>query len=181
MSRITKRMNEKNDGKAYNFMGTGYLYGQYGLPTDAIKAKDLFLKGGQLGSSDGYCNVGNLYSDGNVLGRGIEQDKKKAKYYYELSSIMGNVDARYSVAGMELNTLGDTRRGYKHYVIAAKSGYELALHHVKEGYTKGHVTKDEFEDALRSYKKSADEMKSDARDEAAETVPSTTSPDCTIS
>ena len=82
---------------------------------------------------------------------------------------------------MELNTLGDTRRGYKHYLIAAKSGYELALHHVKEGYTKGHVTKDEFEDALRSYKKSADEMKSDARDEAAETVPSTTSPDCTIS
>ena len=37
---------------------------------------------------------------------------------------------------------------------------------VKEGYTHGHITKDEYANTLQAYQKIQDEMKSEARDKA---------------
>lgn len=175
MSRIGKGC-EKNNGMAYNLMGTFHLYAQYGRQRDPIKAGELFLKSGQFGSPDGYRNIGNLYKDGD-----LPRDDKKAKYYYELASIKGNCDARYELADMEIKA-GNVSRGWKHHLIAAKSGYDLALGRLKDGYTKGHITKDEYAEAMRAYKESVDEMNSDERIEAAKTVPSTMAGrDCIIS
>ena len=54
----------------------------------------------------------------------------------------------------------------KHFMIAAKTGYDDSLKEVQEGYSSGHVTKDEFENTFRAYKDSVDEVKSDQRDDA---------------
>ena len=42
----------------------------------------------------------------------------------------------------------------KHFMIAAKAGFDLSLKEVGEGYKRGHVTKDEYAQTLRAYKAS---------------------------
>ena len=53
----------------------------------------------------------------------------------------------------------------KHYILVARAGHKKSLDSVKEGFTKGFVTKDEYESSLtlRAYQKSTDEMKRDMR------------------
>ena len=48
----------------------------------------------------------------------------------------------------------------------ARAGSKLSLDMMKKGYTKGHVTKEEYANTLREYQKSQDEIKSEMRDEA---------------
>ena len=96
----------------------------------------------------------------------METDKKKAKYYWELAAMGGNVFARYNV-GTDENKAGNINRAMKHWMISAKAGHDKSLQCIQEGYLAGHVTKDDFEEALRANKESADEMKSDQREAAA--------------
>ena len=51
-------------------------------------------------------------------GRGVERDMKKAKHYWELAAIGGNVRARYNLGCLEENT-GKMRIALKHYMIVA--------------------------------------------------------------
>ena len=61
----------------------------------------------------------------------------------------------------------------KHFMIAAKSGYDDALKMIRKGYEDGLVTKDEYAIALRANKDSQDEMKSTQRAIAAARFPQT--------
>ena len=54
----------------------------------------------------------------------------------------------------------------KHYLIAAKCGYDDGIDLVGRGYKAGLVTKDEYAIALRTYQKTLDEMKSEQRTKA---------------
>lgn len=62
---------------------------------------------------------------------------------------------------------GNAQRAFRHFVIAAKAGYEKSLDMVKQGFTKGDVTKDEYANVLRACQKQQDEMKSGERDKAS--------------
>ena len=90
---------------------------------------------------------------------------KKAKHYYELAAMMGDKDARHNL-GVEDYNAGNYQRAMKHFIIAANTGYKRSLDAVKQGFTKGTVTKDEYANTLRAYQK-IKEMKSDERDKAA--------------
>ena len=61
---------------------------------------------------------------------------------------------------------GNYHRANKHFILAAKAGYNDSLNFVKKGFMKGSVTKDEYADTLRAHQKAHDEMKSDDRDKA---------------
>ena len=61
---------------------------------------------------------------------------------------------------------GNHYRANKHLLISARAGDTSSLNMVKRGFMHGHVTKEEYANALREYQKSQDEMKSDARDKA---------------
>ena len=100
-------------------------------------------------------------------GRGVEIDKKKAKHYWELAAMTGDVDARYNLGCME-GRAGNHERAYKHYILSAKGGYKGSLEFVKKGFTKGFVTKDEYESTLRAHHECQAEMKSETRDKAAD-------------
>ena len=52
-------------------------------------------------------------------------------------------------------------------MIAAGAGDDKSFKEIREGYLIGHVTKDDFEKALRSHKDAQDAMKSEQRDAAA--------------
>ena len=157
----TKKLMDKGNSEAFHQLAGLYAQGIMGIPQDYQKANELLLKAGELGCSKGYHNLGISYDQG----RGVEVDKKKAKYYFELAAMAGYVWARHNLGCEEFGD-GNEDRAYKHFIIAARAGYEKSLDAVKLGYENGIVTKDEHASLLRAYQKSNDEMKSDARDKA---------------
>ena len=94
-------------------------------------------------------------------------DKEKAKHYWELAAMNGNVKARHNLGCLE-GEAGNIARAYKHFILAAKAGHKQSLDKVKDGYSSGIVTKDEYANTLREYQKIQDEMKSDTREKARE-------------
>ena len=74
----------------------------------------------------------------------------------------GSVLSRHNLGVTEYEA-GNMSRAMKHFMIAARAGDDEALNEIREGYLDGHVTKDDFEKALRANKESKDEMKSDQR------------------
>jgi len=57
-------------------------------------------------------------------------------------------------------------RALKHYQIAVRSGDSESLMRIQRLYSDGHVPKDDYTKALRSYQEYLDEIKSTRRDEA---------------
>jgi len=54
---------------------------------------------------------------------------------------------------------GNYGRAMKHYFIAAASGDHKALEYIKEGFKKGHATKEEYASSLRAYQIAQEEVK----------------------
>ena len=156
-----KKLMEKGNGDAFNQLAGYYRKGMTGMPQNRAKANELYLKAGELRCAVAYYNLGNSYYNGH----GVEVDKKKAKHYYELAAINGSVQARHNL-GVDEYEAGNYHRAFKHFIFAASAGYKPSLDNVKQGYTAGHIRKDEYANTLREYQKSQDELKSDARDKA---------------
>ena len=160
-----KLLMEKGNGDAYYQLAGYYAYGSTGMPQNRAKANGLYLKAGELGCAMAYLNLGNSHFHGN----GVEIDKKKAKYYFELAAMGGKVNARYCLGYMETQT-GNHHRAIKHFLISARAGDKDSLDAVKSGFRSGIVTKGEYEWSLRAYHNRQLAMKSDARDKAAAVV-----------
>ncbi len=54
----------------------------------------------------------------------------------------------------------------KHWIIAAKLGYDGSLNAIKEGYKEGFVSKEDFAAALRGHQSAVDATKSPQREVA---------------
>ena len=108
-----------------------------------------------------YNNVGNSYR----MVDGVEIDTKKAKYYYGLAAMGGNVDARYNLGRSEENE-GKMNRALKHFMIAARAGDDESLTKIQLYCKHGYATEDDSEKALRAHKEATDEMTSDQREAA---------------
>ena len=160
--RRIKKLMDNGNGAAFNMLGYSYANGINSLPQDWNKATELYFKGGKLGCAEAYYNLGCSYDNGH----GVEVDKKKAQYYYELAAMKGDVHARYNL-GIIVEDAGNEDRAYKHFAIAARAGSERSLDAVKDGFMDGFITKDEYTNTLRAYQESQDEMKSEERDKAA--------------
>ena len=157
-----KNLMDKGNGEAYNALGSLYRTGDHGLVQDDRKANELYLKAGGLGCAMAYYNLGMSYNKG----KGVEMDKEKAKHYWELAIMGGDLMARHNL-GCSEGLAGNHQRAMKHLRIAARAGDEGSLDNVKHGFMVGDVTKDEYTNTLRAYQKSNKEMKSDERDRAA--------------
>ena len=153
---------EIGDPKAMYDLGMTYLNGDCGFPQHCAKAVELWQRSGELGYSRAYFNVGCAYR----TGRGVEVDEEKAKHYWELAAIGGDVDARFNLGVFDMRA-GNMRKALNHYMIAVETGYGDALKGVKDFYAAGYATKDEYAKALRARQAYLDEIRSDQRDEAA--------------
>ena len=96
----------------------------------------------------------------------MEKDAKKAKYYWELAAMGGDIIARHNLGRLE-KLAGNMKRAMKHWMISAGAGDDDSLTAIRECYLGGHATKDYFEKALRAHQTSKDEMKSEQREAAA--------------
>ena len=77
----------------------------------------------------------------------------------------GDLDARYNL-GLEESRGGNIDRAVKHWMISAGAGDDDSLKEIRQCFMNGHVTKNDFEKALRANKEAKDEMRSDQRNAA---------------
>jgi len=157
--RQTKKLMRNGNAKAFDMYAGWYDLGEMGMPQDYQKANELWLKAGELGCAAAYFKLGGSYSRGT----GVAIDMKKAKHYYELAAMGGDVKARYNLGCFD-GKAGNIQRSLRHFILATRAGDVKALNHVKHGYINGDVTKDEYANTLRAYQTRQDEMKSDERD-----------------
>ena len=141
-------------------LGCDYSKGRYGLPQNHKKALELWHRAVELGCLKAYLNIGNAY----WLGEGVERDEKKAMHYYELGAMGGDAGARHNLG---VFSAGNMERALRHYMIAVEGGHHRSLNQIKELYSRGLATKENYTKALRSYQKYLVEIKSPQRDQAA--------------
>ena len=156
---------EANNANAFYLLAGWYDTGDKGVSQDFAKANELYLKGGELGCAVAYYNLAVSY----INGVGIEVIKKKAKHYWELAAINGEINARHDLGCVELDA-GNHHRAMQHFILSANAGYKKSLDPVKRGFIDGIVTKNEYENTLRAYQERYNEMKSEDRNKFAEAL-----------
>jgi len=159
--RLTKRK-EAGDAQAIFSLGCYYRDGSDGFTQDYDKALEHWHRAGELGHAAAYSTIGSAY----YKGEGVEIDKKKAKHFVENAAIRGSVVARHNL-GLVEREAGNMDRALKHFIIAVGFGDSDSLDCIKEMFTYGHATKEDYTKALLSYQKYLGEIKSRQRDEAA--------------
>eukprot|EP00956_Cyclotella_meneghiniana_P024510 scaffold49309_cov48-Cyclotella_meneghiniana.AAC.4 len=163
--RLFERIEKYNDPEAILMLGFCYEFGDNGFPVDHTKAVELYKRASELGCAVAHYHLGIVYR----LGRGVDQDRKKTIHHFQIAAMMGHVLARHNLGAMELAN-GKHVRAMRHFMIAAKSGFHESMELVKlgfkDGIVTGIVTKDDFEDTLRCFQASQDEMRSEDRDRA---------------
>jgi len=150
---------ELSDAQAMHNVGVYYRDGRNGYPQDYAKALELWHRAAELGYASAYRSIGYAYDMGN----GVEVDENKATYYYELSAMGGDVNARYNLGINE----AQAERALRHHMIAVRAGENDSLKEIQELYSKGDATKDDYMTALQSYQEYLGEIKSAQRDKAA--------------
>jgi len=153
---------ECNDHDAFSYMACMYGLGASGLPQDGPKAVKLFEKAIELGSVVAHNHLGHMYDKGDVL----KEDKKKAKYHYELAAIGGSEESRWHLGRHEVEE-GNMARAIKHLMLGAGAGDDDCMEMIKDGFMGGVFTKDVYEKAIRAHGACRNEMKSDDREKAA--------------
>jgi len=161
LERYEKRV-EAGDYIAIYNQGNYYKDGIMGFPQDHKKALELWHRAAELGNANAYACIGYAYSNG----QGVDVDKKKAVYYYELAAIAGNTTARHNLGALEQHA-GNMDRALKHFMISVRNGYTGSLDAMRKLYSRGHVTKDDYTKALQAYQASLGGIKSVQRDKAA--------------
>ncbi len=127
---------------------------------DYLGAFEYWTNSAELGEMDAHYNLSLLYHNGEV-----EKDIKKEVYHMEEAAIGGHPLARNNLGCYE----GKNRRkdrAMKHFIIAAKLGYDVSLEVVKKGFQRGDASKEDFEGALRGHQAAVHATRSQQRDEA---------------
>ena len=161
----SKRLNtlvEAGDPIAIYNLGVYYWNGRDGFPQDYKRALELYHRATELSYAKAYCNIAYSYDTGS----GVDVDKEKATHYYELAAMRGGSMARHNLAANE-GRAGNHGRALRHYMIAVRDGFSDSLERIKQLYTTGFATKEDYTTALRSYQMYLSEIKSKQRDEAA--------------
>jgi len=157
-----KKRVEVGDPIAIYNVGNNYREGEYGFTRDYKKALELWHRAAELGDDAAYAGIGYAYE----TGQGVEVDKKKAIHYFELAAMEGNVDGRHNLGCLE-EKAGNMNRALKHWMIAVRSGDNKSLNGIKDLYSDGYATKEDYTKALQLYQEYLSEIKSPQRDEAA--------------
>ena len=157
---IEQRMKriEANDPVAMCQMGTKrYMAGDYET------AFGYWTKAAALVNIHAHYHLSLMYHEG----KGVEKDEKMEQHHKEQAAIGGHPEARHNLACVEMNN-GRMDRAAKHFIIAAKLGFDPSLEAAKYLCKAGHVSKDDYAAALRGYQAAVAASKSPQREAAAE-------------
>ena len=161
INRLKKRV-KVGDAIAIHNLGCDFDEGGYGLPQDRAKALEHWHRSAELGYVSAYCNIGCAYHNG----RDVARDIRKAAFYWRLAAMRGDAKSRHNLGAKE-GRKGNYDRALKHFMIAVEGGNNDSLMMIKQLYTKGRATRDDYAKALKAYQAYLDEIRSDDRDKAA--------------
>lgn len=164
IERLKKRM-AVNDPEAFLVMAKYYICCFRKDRKDPFKAREMWLKAIELGSSAAHHDLADAWSCG-LFGR---IDVKKARYHYEQAAMGGVVEAHHNLGVDEARSY-NMRRAVKHFLVASKAGFEDSVLAIKDCYRYGYAKKEEFESALRGFQKYQDETQSEQRKSYQEQV-----------
>jgi len=137
--------------------------GAYAFSQDYKKALELYHRAAEFGHSKAYVCLGYAYNNGE----GVLKDEGKAAHYLELAAMMGDVVARYNLGCIDYQA-GNIERAVRHFMIAISGGGDSSsLDRIRNMYTKGDATKEDYTKALQLCQEYLGEIKSAQRDEAA--------------
>ena len=156
MVSIRRRATENNCPIALQRLGMSYF-----KKKDYENTVLYWTKAAELGDANANNNLGGLYMEGGV----VEKDEKKGVSLLEKAAIAGHHYARFTLGHYEDIKNNRFDRAVKHWLIGAALGHDLALHMLKTRYSFGHVSKDVYATALRTYQAAVDATKSSERDE----------------
>jgi TPR repeat protein len=156
VAEIMKRV-EANDPASIYMLAGFYFNGRVGLQQDRTKSMELYAQSAELGCSKAHYQLGGLYHEGGYL--------KKAKFHFEAAAMAGHEVARFNLGVMEYKS-GNMERAVKHWTIAASAGNYTALHHLREFFEDGYVSRESIDSTLTAYNNACAEMRSEARDSA---------------
>ena len=166
LKRVKKRM-ELNDAEAFYHLGIQYRDGGMGLPQDYNNAVKLMNQAAELGSVRAHVKVAASYHQDEMGEYVDDKATDKGIHHWQLAAIGGHEVARFTLGILELKDNARSKnRAMKHFLIAAKSGYDESLKIVGAGFKDGYITKEEYEKTLRAYQHSCDEIKSEQRTKA---------------
>ena len=155
--RLMKRI-ESNDPVAMQFMGTERFY-----DGDYKAAFEYWTKAAALGDAHAHYRLSLMYGEGT----GVEKDEKKYVHHLEQAAIGGHPEARHNLGCVEEGN-GRLDRAAKHWIIAAKLGFDDSLECVKKLYQAENISKDVFAAALRGHKAAIEATESPQRKAATE-------------
>jgi len=130
---------------------------------DYQSALTYFTKAAELGDVDSHFRLAALYH----LGKGVEKDSGKKFHHLEEAAIGGHPNARYNL-GIEEGNYGNAERAVKHFIIAAKQGYDNSIKPLMPAYRNGLISKEDLAAVLRAHQAAIDATKSPQRDTAEE-------------
>ena len=162
INRFEKRIELFGDTEAMTNLGTFYLNGNFDLPVDLDKSLSLWHRAAKLGNHEALHNIGDAY----LNGRGVGRDMKKAKHYWELAAMKGDVMSRHNLGLLEKQN-GNMMRALKHYMIASRQGDSDSLNAIQRLFMSGFATRDDYEKALHAHQEYVQEVRTDQRDAAA--------------
>ena len=151
---------EANDPVAMRHMGCKRYH-----KGDFKAAFDYWTRAAALGDVEAHYQLSNLYQQG----KGVEKDEKKELHHLTEAAVGGHPDARHNLGCMEWEN-DKMDRAAKHWIIAAKLGFDQSLRCVENRYKDGHVSKDDFAAALRGHHAAITATKSPQREEAYEFI-----------
>eukprot|EP00984_Skeletonema_dohrnii_P027297 scaffold16833_cov80-Skeletonema_dohrnii-CCMP3373.AAC.1 len=129
---------------------------------DHVSAFEYWTKAAELGDVGAQNQLSCNYGKGKI----VQKDIKKAIYHAEQAAIGGHPLARHNLGSAEWEN-GRKDRAVKHWIIAANLGDDEALGALRECYSEGFISKEDFSATLRAHQAALDATKSPQR-EAAE-------------
>jgi tetratricopeptide (TPR) repeat protein len=150
---IEKNRIEANDPVAMCQMGKlRYEEGNF------KSAVEYFSKAAEMDNVEAHYGLSVMYREGH----GFEKDKKKEVYHLEQAAIGGHDLARHNL-GCDEEDNGRHERAVKHYIIGANLGNDRSLVALKDYFTRGLLSKEDFATALRAHQAAIDATKSPQR------------------
>jgi tetratricopeptide (TPR) repeat protein len=156
VDRNMKKRIEVNDPVALRAVGR-----RRGREGDYKSAFEYLSKAAELGDIVAHYNLSFMYREGE----GVEKDEEMELHHLEEAAIGGHPNARHNLGAIQYEN-GNHKRARKHWIIAAKLGYDGSLNAIKEGYKEGFVSKEDFAAALRGHQSAVDATKSPQREVA---------------
>ena len=119
----------KGSGEAYAYLGRIYLYGDYQVAIDELKAFDYLIRGAELGSSEACGRIASCYDEGTF----VRYNEKRAALLETVAAVRGCVVSRNNIGVAEYNS-ENYELGIRHWKIAAEAGNQIPLDALKRVY-----------------------------------------------